>query len=586
MSESHVHPPSGGGRARINRRTFLKLAPAAAATAAAAAGGAYLLTRADVPTQVRNLGADAMLAIRRGHDPVRAGQLQLIPQVGNTVVRGEIGEGEIRSSHPLPWRYVRGVPLIFYGPGYIQPGHHTAAPATLADLAPTYARLMGFEDYRAPDGAPLTDGIDLDPEQAPALIVTVVIDGGGWNALRRWPRSWPNIAALREEGTSFDRATIGSSPSVTASIHATIGTGAFPRTHGITGHWIRRDGRIQAAYDLRADPSALRTPTLGDLWGIHTGGRAWVGLVGYQDWHLGMLGHGSRHPGADAQFMAIWDREAGGFGTLGSPAYRFDDSLISQDPYRRYLRELDRADGAEDGTFRGKVEMARAEPVTWPIVRYTVDLIEAVIGREGVGRRDVTDLLYVNFKAPDYAGHTFGLHSIEEDEILLATDEQIARIRQVLDDRVGRGRYVLVLTADHGQCYYPKEVGSLQIGLSQLEEDLLRHAGEPSTSALIEQFQPGEAFLDESRMRTRGIRLEDLATFVRRYTLEQNASVTRPREGVPRHRLSERLFAAALTSRLIESVDERTILRLGRKRLPSILERTQGSEADGIAPDG
>ena len=134
------------------------------------------------------------------------------------------------------------------------------------------------------------------PADRPEVVVTFVIDGGGWNVLQEWPDAWPNLKRLMREGANFRNAIHGSFPAVTACAHATIGTGAFPRTHGITGHNIR-DGR-RAPQGLRgaghANPGDILVPTLADLWSDATENRAWVGELGYQVWHLGMLGYGGR----------------------------------------------------------------------------------------------------------------------------------------------------------------------------------------------------------------------------------------------------------------------------------------------------
>lgn len=53
------------------------------------------------------------------------------------------------TSHGSPWDYDARVPLVFWGRG-VKPGRHDV-PAAVVDLAPTLARLIGF-DYPAGDG--------------------------------------------------------------------------------------------------------------------------------------------------------------------------------------------------------------------------------------------------------------------------------------------------------------------------------------------------------------------------------------------------------------------------------------------------
>ena len=79
----------------------------------------------------------------------------------------------------------------------------------------------------------------------PKVVVTFVIDGGGWNVLQHWPDSWPNLKSLMGTGANFRNAITGSFPAVTACAHASIGTGTFPSQHGITGHNIRDGSKVQ-----------------------------------------------------------------------------------------------------------------------------------------------------------------------------------------------------------------------------------------------------------------------------------------------------------------------------------------------------
>ena len=69
------------------------------------------------------------------------------------------------------------------------------------------------------------------PPKHAQRVVMFVIDGAG-----SLPRdTMPNASALARTGTAYDRAWIGQWPGVPASSGATIGTGVFPRTHGIAG---------------------------------------------------------------------------------------------------------------------------------------------------------------------------------------------------------------------------------------------------------------------------------------------------------------------------------------------------------------
>ncbi len=75
---------------------------------------------------------------------------------------------------------------------------------------------------------------------------------------------------------------------------------------------------------------------------------------------------------------------------------------------------------------------------------------------EKLGADDVPDLLVISFSSNDLVGHAWGPDSQEVLDITLRSDRQLAELLRLLDEQVGRGRYLLALTADHGVCPLPE----------------------------------------------------------------------------------------------------------------------------------
>jgi predicted AlkP superfamily pyrophosphatase or phosphodiesterase len=73
-----------------------------------------------------------------------------------------------------------------------------------------------------------------------------------------------------------------------------------------------------------------------------------------------------------------------------------------------------------------------------------------------LGQRGTTDYLAVSFSALDLLGHDFGPDSREVEDLLIRLDGTIAALLQHLDTRIGRDRYVVALTADHGVAPTPE----------------------------------------------------------------------------------------------------------------------------------
>ncbi|MGH2679147.1 MAG: hypothetical protein ACRDG8_01465, partial [Actinomycetota bacterium] len=194
------------------------LAIAGLVGAAAATGGAALgrtirrVTRPDPrPVQeamARELGGEYMELVARAYHPKRSGDIQLVVAPYNSAnyppESRSLVPGDPRTSHASVWMYLERVPLVVSGAGI--PPMDSADRVSLADVAPTIAELIGFQDFLdlGREGRVLP-GITA-PRARPELVVTFVIDGGGWNVLREFPDAWPNLRRLMREGASYRNA--------------------------------------------------------------------------------------------------------------------------------------------------------------------------------------------------------------------------------------------------------------------------------------------------------------------------------------------------------------------------------------------
>lgn len=87
--------------------------------------------------------------------------------------------------------------------------------------------------------------------------------------------------------------------------------------------------------------------------------------------------------------------------------------------------------------------------------------VAAAIDGEKLGQDDTPDLLSVSFSSNDTVGHAWGPDSQEVLDITLRSDLIVRDLLRLLDDKVGKGRYVLAISADHGICPLP-EVAATQ----------------------------------------------------------------------------------------------------------------------------
>jgi hypothetical protein len=384
----------------------------------------------------------------------------------------------------------------------------------------------------------------------------MVWDAGGRYVLDTlWPEKWPNLKRLIPKTIWYENATAGSTPSNTAPIHANIGTGAFPYRHGMVDKYARfPDGSVVQPWTR--GPGALLEPTFADHYGYEAGDRAVMGLVGTLTGHMGMLGRGSlvspsyrpiavlreRGTGAEVQSWILPDELA--------PYYRFPSYVNDLPGLDRYTPALDRADGAVDGKWRdnsiAQYEGGWATPARIP---YQTRMVEEVIKREGFGQDDVPDLLFINSKAIDHVSHIWSVNSPEMEDTLRYQDRDLTTFIRFLDQQVGRGNYVLVVTADHGAQFDPKVSGAFQVTPGQLEADL--NAAFPSSTkdSVFLAVRTSQIYLNEDALRASGYSEADIARFVLNYTKEQGASDPTT---VPSDQLQDHVMSMALPIDLLD----------------------------------
>ncbi|MGH2661767.1 MAG: alkaline phosphatase family protein [Actinomycetota bacterium] len=517
------------------------------------------------------LGGDVLEHLRRGYRPDMSTDVAFVPAPSNVVVRWS-GEGlgtdlaDPRTTHPTPWDYHQRVPISLYGPGFVREGLRVDRPVDIADLAPTFARLVETE-FDAPDGEPLHEAL-LPAQDAPRVVVLVAYDGGGWNLLEQWPNAWPELRGLLDRGTTYTNATIGSAPSVTSAIHANMGTGTYPRTHGIAEINGRLpDGSVgDVFFDEETDPRLLRSPTFGDVWDRRQGNRPWVGMIGYESWHLGMMSRGTRSPGGDRDVAVLWAREPGiGELFVNEEFYELPDHIPDEAALHQHLTELDTDDGAIDGAWHGyDLADPAVVPATPAFVRYQGDVLVQLVENEPLGTDGITDLLSVELKPTDFGGHLWNMVAPEEEEVLRAQDQVLRRLVAALDRKVGRGRWVMAFTADHGQTPKPETTGGLRIHPDVLSRNVEEYFG----TDIVQTVTPSGMFLDGARMEEAGITVDDVARYVGDYRYGDGLPADVDRSTIPEAALQERVFAAALPGPFIGSLTDGDVEAAGTGDYP------------------
>jgi hypothetical protein len=530
-----------------------RAAVVAAGALAAAVLAAILLRSESVPSfeeQACSVPASYLQLVRRGYYPGRSGEVSLLPDYPAYVASGSGGW-----THSGPWRHLQHVPLVFYGPGVVPARGDVDSPATLADVAPTLATLLRGA-FRTEDGRSLTEVARFEASllrrDRPRVIVVVVWDGGGWNVLRQWPNAWPNLRRAMEEGISYTDAIVGSSPSVTPSVHTTLGTGVFPWRHGITNIDVRdENGQVVDAFYRGESSHLMEVPALAERWDELTENRALVGMIGYEPWHLGMIGQGAERPGGDRD-QAVWlDTETNEWIT-NPEHYKLPQSLATTPGLEDDIRELDARDGEVNGSWLDHEildDPSRIEEVP-AFITYHGRAMRRMIEMEGYGSDAVTDLLFTNFKQIDRVGHYFNMASEEVRLSVAETDRQLGELFSFLDEEVGRGEWVTVVTADHGQQPDEAVIDGYGIDPLELDRDI-----ENEFASVLDVSWATELFLDPQEMERSDVSVAEVARFMSGYRLRANVLGFHERLlGAGSFAPGDRLFDVAIPAHMLSEI--------------------------------
>jgi predicted AlkP superfamily pyrophosphatase or phosphodiesterase len=340
----------------------------------------------------------------------------------------------------------------------------------------------------------------------PKLVVVIVVDQMRADYVDKFRGQWTGgLKRLVDQGAWFRSAAYPYAATETCPGHSTISTGAFPMNHGIVANaWWDRDA--QKMVTCTADPNVTNTAYAG---GKTTGGDSAVhmllpafaeelrfqqgGKVGVVTLSLkaraaiSLAGHFK--PTAGAQETVVWfDSTTGSWVT--SSAYSttpFVDEFIKHHAVKddfgktwslslspsRYLYE-EEATGAATvpgwGTtfphaLRGNDAsgtLGESFYNQWadsPFAdTYLTRMAEAAVDALSQSNAGETDYLGISYSSTDYVGHTFGPRSWEIQDILVRLDKDLGELFAHLDEKVGHGKYVVVLTADHGVAPIPADM--------------------------------------------------------------------------------------------------------------------------------
>lgn len=381
------------------------------------------------------------------------------------------------------------------------------------------------------------------PLQRPKLVVGLVIDQMRWDYLYRFYDRYGNggLKRLLGGGFSCEQTYIPYTPTTTAAGHSCIYTGSVPALHGIIGNnWF---DRWQKKTVYCTDDSSVRSVGSNSIAGKMSPRNLWSSTITDElrlatnfkskTISIAMKDRASILPGGHASNGSFWFDNASGswitstFYMTELPAWiqklndrKLPDAYLKKNwntlyPIASYTQSTSDSNGyegkipGEDFTFPHitsglgamKYEAFRHTPNG---LTYTFETAEAAIEGEQLGMRGITDFLALSFSSTDHVGHVFGSNSIEIEDIYLRMDRDLAGFLNYLDKKIGKGQYLIFLTADHGVAQNVRflrdhnfPVGSFDLNTvrRQLNDSLVKNFNAKNIISQIINFQ---VYLDDS----------------------------------------------------------------------------------------
>jgi len=340
------------------------------------------------------------------------------------------------------------------------------------------------------------------PSRAPKLAVILVVDQMRADYMEISRALWRGgFRRLLTEGAVFERGEYPYMNTVTCAGHATLGTGAYPHTHGMTlNAWYDRTRRISVSCTDDAESPLvsygregrigtsgrlLLAPTLADelravnpdarVVTMSLKARSAIGLAGHGGTAVTWVDDGAgsfvtAKAFAQAPVPAVADFlkrdpiDADGtksWTLRDAPAtYRYPDSSVGARPPTGRTNFFPHRVGTAKGPDPQFFSLWQSSPYS---DAYLGRMAAAMIDSFALGQRDGTDFLGVSLSALDLVGHAYGPESREVEDMLRRLDDTVGALMDHLDAKVGRGNWVLGFSADHGVAPVPAAAGGGRI---------------------------------------------------------------------------------------------------------------------------
>jgi predicted AlkP superfamily pyrophosphatase or phosphodiesterase len=393
--------------------------------------------------------------------------------------------------------------------------------------------------------------LHLQAQDRPKLVVGIVVDQMRMEYLYRFQSDFSEngFKRIMNKGFVFHNAHYNYVPTYTAPGHATIYTGTTPSVHGIVGNeWFSRklgkdmyctdDASVATLGDgTKAEgemsPKNLLTTTITDELKLGTNFKGKVIGMSLKD-------RGAILPAGHFADWAFWYSKTGSFISstfYGKQLPEWVNQFNSEKNYLKYINQgwdllkpaatYNESD-ADDSPYEGK--LYGVEKPVFPydlkkmydkndagVLRSTpygnnilADFAKKAIASEALGKDNITDFLTVSFSSTDYVGHVLGPRSMELQDTYLRLDLTIADFLNYLDTTVGKGNYLIFLTADHacaenGNFMHNEKYDVKNIDYKTITKAVKQFSKDAFGDDLVLDYSNFNLFLDKTKITAKGL---------------------------------------------------------------------------------
>jgi hypothetical protein len=332
--------------------------------------------------------------------------------------------------------------------------------------------------------------------QKPTLVVMVLVDQLRADLLDRYGDLFTGgFKRLRSNGHSYVNATHDHAVTETAVGHATLATGVYPSRHGIiSNQWYRKDNGKWILVSNVNDPNSKvvgqpQLPGVSPYYLLRQGLADWIMAANPRSIIASVSGkdRGAIQPAAHSHGYVYWFEPTVGrfvtstyyrsadpdwvtnFNDASMPAFRADTVWASRIPasmISRSNKDTIATEGDGVHSFFPHTFASESTPAAFwqwwantpELDVATIQMAESMVTNLRLGKDAAPDFLSVSASATDRVGHPYGPASREQLDNLLRLDRELGDFFDFLDRSVGKGKWTVMLTADHGVLDSPEDL--------------------------------------------------------------------------------------------------------------------------------